>query len=87
QKPLLNTWSTPLLHETTLYTGAEDGYVYAIDIETGDTQWRFQTKRRIRSSPVISDSLLFIGSDDNHLYALHVETGRLVWSFETGGSI
>ena len=87
QKPLLNTWSTPLLHETTLYTGAEDGYVYAMDIETGDTRWRFQTKRRIRSSPVISDSLLFIGSDDNHLYALHTETGRLVWSFETGGSI
>ena len=87
EHPLLNTWSTPVLYGATLYMGSEDGFVYAIDIETGETQWRFQTKRQVRSSPVISDSLLFIGSDDNHLYALHIKTGKLIWSFETGGSI
>jgi outer membrane protein assembly factor BamB len=35
--------SSPVLADGVLYVGSADGAVYALDLKTGDTKWRFQT--------------------------------------------
>jgi len=39
----------------TVYVGSFDGNVYALDAETGEEQWRFETGEGVRSSPTVVD--------------------------------
>ncbi|HLD78603.1 MAG TPA: PQQ-binding-like beta-propeller repeat protein, partial [archaeon] len=72
-----------LVHEGTLYFGAHDGILYALDPLTGKERWRFPTNGPIAGGefPVIwQDSLLFT-SFDHHLYCL-ARDGALRWKFD-----
>ena len=64
-----------LVHEGTLYFGAHDGILYALDPLTGKERWRFPTNGPIAGGefPVIwQDSLLFT-SFDHHLYCIGLD--------------
>jgi len=63
------------------------GYVYALDAETGDSMWRYETGDEILSSPSVVEGTVYIGSSDGKLYAIDQPTGELNWEFDTGGSI
>lgn len=54
-----------------IYFGCDDGYVYALDRETGAQKWMFETGGPVASSPWVADGALYVGSDDGHVYALH----------------
>ena len=71
----------------TLFVGSVDGYVYALDAETGVQHWRFETGRQVVPSPTVADGTVFVGSSDSHVYALDGTTGDPQWRFETGSSV
>ncbi|HXJ42277.1 MAG TPA: PQQ-binding-like beta-propeller repeat protein [Bryobacteraceae bacterium] len=63
-----------------VFTGSNDGTIYAIDAQSGCLYWRFRAKALVRSAVVVgTGGLLFIGDLDANLYALKVETGKLAW--------
>lgn len=67
----------------TVYTGSEDGNLYAIDPKTGDEIWRFPAGSEILSSPAIgADDTIYFGAQ-NSLYAVK-PNGTLKWSFDVG---
>ena len=70
--------------EGSVFVGAGDGRVYALDAGTGRIKWFFQTGGIIESSPALANGVLYIGSIDHKLYALDAETGEVLWSYETG---
>jgi len=71
-----------------VYFGAADGKVYALDADSGNEIWRFETGDKIWSTPSIKDDTVFIGSFDNKLYALNAADGSEKWApFETEGAI
>jgi len=76
--------SSPALVEGTVYFGAGDGGVYAVDAATGVLQWKFQTGGVVHASPAVAGGMVYIGSWDSRLYAIEAATGRLVWSFQAG---
>lgn len=80
-------YSSPAIVDGVLYIGSTDGNVYALDAESGATEWVFETGGGIYSSPAVVDGTLFIGSSDSALYALDAEDGSEQWMFETGGSV
>ncbi len=86
-KPLYrpNT-TTPLIDGNILYLGSDD-FVIALDINTQQIVWEFETGGTVRSSPAKTGPVIYIGSDDGSLYALDAATGELQWRFETGGAI
>jgi len=67
-----------------VFFGSSDGNVYALDANTGELKWKFQTKGSIHCSPVLYKNTLYIGSWDANLYAIDMETGKERWKFETG---
>lgn len=82
-------YSSPAVNDDeTVYIGAADGVLYAINGKTGVEKWRFQTGAEIESSPAISDdSTVYVGSKDFRLYALDGVTGNKKWEFVTKGEV
>lgn len=86
--------ATPAVVGDTVYTGDWAGVVYALDRESGDERWRFQTAEhrnvyagQIVSSPAVADvgdeRLVFIGSGKT-MYALSAVDGAERWRHELG---
>lgn len=74
---------SPAVADDTVFIGSDDGYVYAIDANTGSGNWAFETGGRVHSSPAVADGTVFIGSGDGYIYALNANTGATEWKFKT----
>ncbi len=77
--------STPAVAEGSVYFGSEDGYMYAVNVESGGIEWKYETHGKILSSPAVGSGIVVFGSFDGNYYALDAKTGEEVWIFETGG--
>jgi outer membrane protein assembly factor BamB/orotate phosphoribosyltransferase len=77
--------STPALDSERVYFGTDSGRFYALNRETGKTDWTFQTgtagAKGIRSSPLLAEDIVCFGAYDGVLYALEKGTGRSRWQF------
>jgi outer membrane protein assembly factor BamB len=62
------------------------GGMHALDIDTGDQEWVFETGEVIESIPAIAYGNAYFGSTDNYTYAVDLNTGELVWKTEHGWS-
>ena len=63
------------------------GYLYAIDIETGDPDWDYPTDGPVWSTPTVEDGVALVGSLDHNVYAVNLEDGSEKWRFESGGAV
>ncbi len=83
--PVVEAWfSSPTVVNRVVYFGADDGYVYAVDVESGKEKWRFKTGDVVYSSPAIAENTVYAGSHDGNMYAINADTGREKWRFQTG---
>ncbi|WP_226013293.1 PQQ-binding-like beta-propeller repeat protein [Halomicrobium salinisoli] len=79
--------SSPAVADGTVYVGAADERVYAVDADTGEQQWAFWTWNNVTGAPVVTPDTVYVGSDDSVVYALDVDAGARRWEFDTTGSI
>jgi len=83
--------STPTYYNSMIYTGSEDGKIYAINDFDGTLKWSYATEDQIISKPAIFQSaigcLVIFGSNDKKVYALNADDGLLKWHYVTGGSV
>ena len=74
--------------DTVVYFGGIDGNLYAVDRQSGQELWRFETGGSVYAQPpALVDDVIYFGSFDRHLYAVNAETGDEKWRFETGGKV
>lgn len=89
--------SSPAVVDDTVYVGTncqftecdryfdedfEDiGHLVALDRETGELQWEFETDLEVVSSPAVDETRVYVGSSDGNLYAVERDTGELAWQF------
>jgi outer membrane protein assembly factor BamB len=78
--------SSPVLFGGLAYWGSGDGFIHAVDPQTGNQRWTFDTGGRVRSTPAISEGLLVVGNSDGFVFALDAESGSEQWRFETAGA-
>lgn len=78
--------SSPSVANGTLYIGADNKLV-AIDIQSHEKRWEFETEGSIRSSPAVADTTVYVGSEDGRLYAVNTATGDKLWDITTDGKI
>lgn len=66
---------------TTVYFSGQDGYMYALNIETGSERWKTGLGYHIFTDACIfSDSIVLAGNSMGSIAALSRNTGALVWS-------
>lgn len=70
---------SPAVADGVVYIGSMDGYLYAIDQETGKEKWKFKSRMPIASSPAVADGLLYFVSSVGALGALDIATGKSKW--------
>jgi outer membrane protein assembly factor BamB len=86
-------FSSPTVVDETVYIGSQSGAVYALDAETGEKRWQFETTEPVDSSPFVIegdgevDRLVLVGCDDRNLYAIDAATGESQWHIETNGRV
>ena len=79
--------SSPVFFNNTIFFGLGDGFVYAVNSDTGELKWKFRTGDVVHSTPALDSSRLFIGSFDGNVYALNISDGSLIWKFKTVGQM
>ena len=70
----------------TVYVGATDGRLYALDRSSGGVKWSYKTGGDVASKPLVLGDTVYFGSGDGKLYALRSD-GRLKWKFKAKGGI
>ena len=74
----------------TVYFGADDDNLYALNPQDGSLKWSFATGGAIETPPTIAaDGTVYFGSDDNRLYAVSPpadasQSGVEKWHYDTG---
>ncbi len=70
-----------------VYFTAFDGFVYALDFNTGEVRWKFDTENPMSASPAVRFGRVYVGDEYGFFHALDAATGEEVWRFETGAEI
>jgi polyvinyl alcohol dehydrogenase (cytochrome) len=73
--------SQPSIGWGAVFVGSHDGTVYALDLESGCTKWRFRATAEIRTG-IVADAKtkrLYFGDVLARAYAIDAMTGKLVW--------
>lgn len=47
-----------------------EGFLYAVDAQTGREMWKFEVKSQFAYDPAIADGVLYFGGEDGYLYAV-----------------
>lgn len=72
--------SAASLVESTLFIGAEDNYLYALNAEDGKLLWKCRTGGHIYSTPAVVGNIVYASSSDGVLYALDSsDNGSILW--------
>ncbi|ANQ52804.1 PQQ-binding-like beta-propeller repeat protein [Flammeovirga sp. MY04] len=77
--------ASPTIVDGKLYISSPDGFVNAIDVETGKELWKFELKSSSSTTPAVAEGKVFVGQTYGSFgkyYALDKDTGQPVWETE-----
>ncbi|MEZ5072362.1 MAG: PQQ-binding-like beta-propeller repeat protein [Bacteroidales bacterium] len=80
-----------LIRNGIVYLGNLEGVLYAIDLESGQVKWTYETENQIMGSPTYYEkdgkAVLLVGSYDYYLHGIDARTGKGLWKYETNNFI
>jgi len=62
-----------------VFAASCDGFLYAVQEETGETLWRFSTGEPIVESPAVIDDRVYITTQLGGMYSIDAKTGKNLW--------
>ena len=75
-------WSTPAISNGVAFFGSHNGYVYSVNLATGEEEWSQGTDGVVAGRPLLVNGMVVAGSFDKKLYAFDVQDGTPRWQFE-----
>jgi outer membrane protein assembly factor BamB len=77
--------SSPAVADGRVFVGSRDGFLYAVNAETGKLVWRVDHRMSwVNTSPAVVDGVVYAGSsDERFLQAVDARTGRELWRVAT----
>lgn len=84
RRDLKGIYETPAIDGETLYFGAYDGVVYAVNRSDGACKWRFETGGPIVGGVVFGTEGLYVPSESGFVYLLNPEDGTEIAKFAAG---
>ena len=79
--------STAAVVDGTVYVGALDGLLYAINAQTGEKRWTYQANGGIKASPSVDDGVVYFGDGEGVFHAVDISSQQMKWQFSTEGEI
>jgi len=76
----LRARSQPSVAFGNIYTGSQDGTVYALDLHTGCVRWASHTTAEVRTAIVVANGSLYFGDVIARVRALDARTGKELWN-------
>ncbi|MFN0167193.1 MAG: PQQ-binding-like beta-propeller repeat protein [Bryobacteraceae bacterium] len=77
----------PLVDRETVYCGADDGFLYALDARTGEERWVYQTGQWIWGRPLRMGDMLVVASADGIVHGVDAESGKKIWQRAAGNAL
>jgi outer membrane protein assembly factor BamB len=71
--------ASPTVSEGVVYIASLDGYMHALDAESGKEKWNFKSSMPIASTPAVANGTLYFVSSRGALAALDIVTGKPKW--------
>jgi len=88
---MISTRVEAIVAEGKVFAGTLAGRMYALDVVTGETIWRFQANGPIGHSPCYYRGNLYFGADEGFdsgsVYCLNAEDGSKVWEAKVGAGV
>jgi len=78
---------TAAIADGTVYAGSLDGNLYAIDLKTGEQQWKLEAGLGFTAAPAVRGGRVYIGDVDGRFHAVDARTGRELWKHQTEAEI
>ena len=74
--------TSPVVVGDAVFTGGPgtDATLYALDAESGDRYWEFDTRGRVVHAPAVADDAVYVGTDDRRVHAVDARTGDERWT-------
>jgi outer membrane protein assembly factor BamB len=79
--------AAPLQVDGIAYVATADNLLLALDVETGEEQWRFTADFSLWASPTYYEGTLFVASLGRTLYAIDAADGSEKWAVEFDGAM
>lgn len=73
----INTGSTPVVVGDVVYYGAQNGFIYALSVYTGEAIWNTPVPGRVITSTLHVKNALIVGTDYSEIHRLNLKTGEL----------
>jgi outer membrane protein assembly factor BamB len=77
----------PALDGERVYVAGHGGDVQALEVATGRSIWRVDTKLDLSGGPAVGEGLVVVGGTGGDLVALDAGTGSQRWRVATGGEV
>jgi outer membrane protein assembly factor BamB len=81
------TEASPVVRDGIAYLAAENGNVYALDLERRKPLWVRGGAAKITSSPALVGNRLYVGDYGGRVFALDSRTGRRIWTGSAGSRV
>jgi outer membrane protein assembly factor BamB len=66
-----------------VYLACLDGFLYAVDLNTGKEKWRYKGGP-FKAAPGVKDGVVYAGDMDGIFHCVEAATGKKRWTFDTG---
>lgn len=81
------TYGGASMSEDTVFAGALDGTMHAIDAENGRVLWKFAETTPIAAPGLVHEDHLYYGTQGGRLFVRHQTSGELKYSIDLGAPI
>lgn len=69
-----------------VFACCENGYLYALELESGKPAWRFDAEGEISSMPALGEAGIYLGTADGRVIMVGYD-GEPRWELEVGGAV
>jgi outer membrane protein assembly factor BamB len=77
--------SSPAIWSDLTFFGSKDGFLYALETQTGKLRWKTRVGEVVTAPPMIGDGVVFIQAGGT--FALDTSNGKILWRAGLAGAI
>jgi eukaryotic-like serine/threonine-protein kinase len=80
-------FSVTSVSSETVFVATYQGTLVAVDADSGQVRWRYETAYGQQSGPVVSGNVVYLGTPEGFVAALNASDGHELWRYEANGAV